>query len=42
MWEVLSSGGNPWEKEGVATKDIRKALIAGKRMGKPTVRQLQG
>eukprot|EP00730_Choanoeca_flexa_P006755 TRINITY_DN12219_c1_g3_i12.p1 TRINITY_DN12219_c1_g3~~TRINITY_DN12219_c1_g3_i12.p1 ORF type:complete len:1414 (+),score=379.52 TRINITY_DN12219_c1_g3_i12:272-4513(+) len=36
MWEILSGGANPWEKEGVATKDVRKALIEGRRIGKPT------
>lgn len=38
MWEILAYGGNPWEKEGVLTKDIRKALIEGRRLGQPEVR----
>ncbi|EGD80026.1 TK/HMTK protein kinase [Salpingoeca rosetta] len=35
VWEILAYGAPPWESQGIATKDVRKALLAGTRLEKP-------
>lgn len=35
LWEVLSYGDNPWEKENIALTDMRTAVAQGRRLSRP-------